>query len=158
MLRSGWTKVVKEEFYGAKNPINIRGANVNNIVISNIFETKKNSKYFIGYSSEVITPLVLLLPKMNGYVKIFKVKDGDKDKSNKLMSIRIDDEKLLEKYKTICTKIKDFTESFTKILIDSLLVYENKYYLQVYLDNCVYKIVNLQTLNYLGGSLFKNYK
>ena len=29
-------------------------------------------------------------------------------------------------------------ESFTVISINSLLVYENKYYLQVYLDNCAY--------------------
>ena len=35
-------------------------------------------------------------------------------------------------------------ESFTVISIGSLLVYENKYYLQVYLDNCAYKIVNKQ--------------
>ena len=35
---------------------------------------------------------------MSGYLKIFKVKDGDKDKSNKLMSFDIDDEILLEKY------------------------------------------------------------
>ena len=44
---------------------------------------------------------------MSGYVKTFKVKDGDKDKNNKLMSSCIDDEKLLEKYKAIWTKIKD---------------------------------------------------
>ena len=30
------------------------------------------------------------------------------------------------------------SESFTVIYVDSLLVYENKYYLQVYLDNCAY--------------------
>ena len=34
-------------------------------------------------------------------------------------------------------------ESFTIISIDSLLDYENKYYLQVYLDKCTYKIVNI---------------
>ena len=33
-------------------------------------------------------------------------------------------------------------EYFTVIFNDSLLAYENKYYLQVYLDNCIYKIVN----------------
>ena len=33
-------------------------------------------------------------------------------------------------------------ESFTVISIDSLLVYNEKYYLQVYLDNCAYKIVD----------------
>ena len=114
---------------------------------------------------------------MSGYVKTFKVKDGDKDENNKLISFRIDDEKLPEKYKTICPKIEDIKninlntlpvyddryikpkirthgdksdtnfrglnvpkddiecESFIVISIDSLLVYENKYYLQVYLDN-----------------------
>ena len=35
------------------------------------------------------------------------MKDGDKDKNNKLMSFLIDDEKLLEKYKAIWTKIED---------------------------------------------------
>ena len=32
-------------------------------------------------------------------------------------------------------------ESFTVISIDSLLVYKSKYYVQVYLDNCAYKII-----------------
>ena len=40
---------------------------------------------------------------MSGYVKTFKVED----KINKSMSFGIDDEKLLEKYKAIWTKIKD---------------------------------------------------
>ena len=44
---------------------------------------------------------------MNGYVKRFKVQTGDKDKNNKLLLFRIDDEKLLEKYKTIWGKIED---------------------------------------------------
>ena len=43
------------------------------------------------------------MPKMSGYVKKFKVKDGN----NKLMSFRIDDEKLLAKCKAIWNKIED---------------------------------------------------
>ena len=43
------------------------------------------------------------MPKMSGYIKIFKVED----KINKLIYFRIDDEKLLEKYKAIWTKIED---------------------------------------------------
>ena len=123
------------------------------------------------------------MPKISEQVKTFKVED----KINKLMSFRIDDEKLLEKYKAICTKIEDLKnielnalpvndlssynryiktkirtygdkfytnirglnipeddiecESFTVTSIDSLLVYETKYYLEAYLDNCAYKIV-----------------
>ena len=40
---------------------------------------------------------------MSGYVQTFKAED----KNNKLMSFRIDDEKLVEKCKAIWTKIKD---------------------------------------------------
>ena len=43
------------------------------------------------------------MPKMTGYVTTFKVKDGNKDKNNKMMSFRIADENLLEKYKAIWT-------------------------------------------------------
>ena len=43
----------------------------------------------------------LIIPQMSGNVKAFKIKDEDKDKNNKLMSFRIGDEKLLEKYKSI---------------------------------------------------------
>ena len=46
-------------------------------------------------------------------------------------------------------------ESCTIISIDSLLVYKNKYYLQVYLDNCPYKIVDKQTVDYLNDNLFE---
>ena len=71
------------------------------IVISKIVETTTNFKYLIRYLDKVIRPLALVLPKISEYVKTFKVRDGDKNKSNKLMSFRIDDEKLLEKFKTI---------------------------------------------------------
>ena len=46
-------------------------------------------------------------------------------------------------------------ESFTIISIDSLLVYDIKYYLQVYLDNCAYKIVSKQMADYLDENLFE---
>ena len=47
-------------------------------------------------------------------------------------------------------------ESSTVISIDSLLVYDKKYYLQVYLDNCAYKTVNKQMTDYLDESLFED--
>ena len=56
---------------------------------------------------EDIRPLVLVMSKMSGYVKTFKVKERDKDKNNKLMSFRVNDEKLLEKYKANWTNIED---------------------------------------------------
>ena len=46
-------------------------------------------------------------------------------------------------------------ESFTVISIDSLLVYENRNYLQVYLDNCAYKIIYKQMTDYLWDNPFE---
>ena len=134
------------------------------------------------------------MPKTSGYVKTFK----GEDKINKLMSFYIDDEKLLEKYKAIWTKIEDLKniklnalpvyddryiktklrtygdkvytnfrglnvpggyiecELFTVISVYSLLLYENKYYLQVYLDNSNYKIVNKQMTDYLDENVFED--
>ena len=61
--------------------------------------------------------------KISGYVKKFKVKERDKDKNNKLMSFRIDDEKLLEKQKAVWTKIEDLK----KIELNASLVYDERY-------------------------------
>ena len=47
-------------------------------------------------------------------------------------------------------------ESFTVISIDSLLVCENKYYLQVYLDNCAYETANKQITDYLDENIFED--
>ena len=58
--------------------ISIWDVNVDNIVISTLIETKTNSKYLIGYLDKVIRPLVLIMPKMSGYVRTFEIKDEDK--------------------------------------------------------------------------------
>ena len=47
-------------------------------------------------------------------------------------------------------------ESFKIISFDYLLVYDNKFYKQVYLDNCAYKIINTQMVDYRDDDLFKN--
>ena len=198
MLRFAETKVTIEKFYTEKKHRKIWDVNIDNIVFSQSVKTKTNSKYLTGYLDKVIGPLVLIMSKMSGYIKTFKVKDGDKDENNKLISFHIDDEKLLEKYKAISTKIEDLQnielnfllvfddsyikikmrtyvdkvctnfrglnvpeddiecESFTMISSVSLLVYKNKYYLQVYLGHCVYKIANKQMTDYLVANLFED--
>ena len=55
------------------------------------------------------------------------------------MSLYIDGEKLLE--------------TFLVISSDSLLVYKNKYYMQVYCNNCSYKPVQKRMIDYLGDNL-----
>ena len=47
-------------------------------------------------------------------------------------------------------------QSFTIISTHSLPVYENKYYLQVYLKNAVYKIVNMPMIEYLDDNPFES--
>ena len=59
--------------------------------------------------------------KKSGYVKTFKGKEGDK--SNKIMSFHIDDEKLLEKYEAIWTKIEDIKN----VVLNALPVYDDSY-------------------------------
>ena len=61
--------------------MNIWDVNVDNIVISKLLKTKTNSKYLIAYLDKAVRPLVLILPKMEGYIKTFKVKDSNKDKA-----------------------------------------------------------------------------
>ena len=103
MVRFGKTEITKERLYAAKKPIKIWYVNVDNIVISKLVKTKTNSKYLIGYLDKDIRPLILIIPKMSGYVKTFKIED----KINKFMFFRMDDEILLYKYKAISTKIED---------------------------------------------------
>ena len=43
------------------------------------------------------------------------------------------------------------------IYVDSLLVYEIKYFLQVYLNNCAYETLTKQISNYLDENLFEDY-
>ena len=55
--------------------------NVDNIVISKLGKTGTNSKYLIGIKFyKAIRPLALIMPKLRGFVKTFKVKAGDKYK------------------------------------------------------------------------------
>ena len=125
----------------------------------------------------------MIVLKMSGMLWHLEI-GVDKSKNNKFMPLRIDDDKPLEKYKSIWTKIEHLKnielynllvyddicikikikaygeilyinfcglnvpedglkhESVTGISFNFLLVYENKYYLQVHLENCAYKIVD----------------
>ena len=126
-MRFGEKKIVeiwreknsKRKALCCKKPNQYLDVNIDNMVISKLMQTETNIKYLIEYLDKVIRPLVLIPPKMRGYFKIFKVKD----KNNKLMSFRINDEKLLEKYKTIWTKIKDLKN----IKLNALSVYDDRF-------------------------------
>ena len=95
--------MAKEKSHATKRPTKIWNINVDNIIISKLVQTKTNSKYLIEYLDKTTRSLVFIMPKMSGNVKTFKVKE----RNNKLVSFRIDNEKLLQKYKAIWTNIED---------------------------------------------------
>ena len=69
--------------------------------------------------------------------------------------IKIHDDKVYTNFRGLNVPEDDIEcESFTVISIDSLLVYKNKYYLQVYLNKSAYEIGNKQMTDYLDENLF----
>ena len=64
------------------------------------YSTKNSLKYFIEYNDDnTIRPLFIKLPQMIGYVKHFD--------SNKTMSFKVSDNKLLKKYTKIWEKVSN---------------------------------------------------
>ena len=79
----------------------MNSVNTNKIVASDKFKLNDDGcKYFIGYSDgNVIKPLCIILPQMNGYIKYF-------DNGGKNMSFKIEDESVHLKYSEVWNKIK----------------------------------------------------
>ena len=85
-------KINKSTFYKNKKLFDIHDLDVNKILVSKkeSYGTKNSCKYFIGYNGDdVVRPLCIKLPQMIGYVKHFD--------SNKTMSFKVGDNKLLKK-------------------------------------------------------------
>ena len=109
-------KINKSTFYENKKLFNIHDLDVNKILVSkkDSYGTKNSLKYFIGYNDDDVTrPSCIKLPQMIGYVKNFD--------SNKTMSFKVSDNKLLKKYNTIWGKITNLMN----IEFDSEPVYGN---------------------------------
>ena len=95
-------KINKSSFYKDKKIFNLHDLDLNKILVSKkeSYGTKNSRKYFIGYNDDdIIRPLCLNLPQMIGYVKNFD--------SNKTMSFKVSDNKLLKKYNKIWEKISN---------------------------------------------------
>ena len=74
-------KVNKKEFHKSKQAIDLDSVTVDQIVVSDKFKhSEEGYKYFIGYKEdEIIKPLCIILPQMNGYIKYFE--NGGKNMS-----------------------------------------------------------------------------
>ena len=107
-------KINKSTFYKNKKLFNIHDLNVNKILASKkeSYGTKNSLKYFIGYNyDDVIRPLCINLPQMICYVKHFD--------SNKTMSFKVSDNKLLKR----CNKIWEEISNLMNMEFNSEPVY-----------------------------------
>ena len=98
-------KINKSNFYKNKKLFDLNDIDVNKILVSKkeSYGTKNSLEYFIGYNDgDVIRPLCIKLPQMIGYVKHFD--------SNKTMSFKVSDNKLLKKYNKIWEKISNLLD------------------------------------------------
>ena len=86
--------VNKKEFHKSKKPIDLMSVNVDQIVVSDIFNHNNNGfKYFMGYrEGKIVKPLCIILPQMSGYIKYFEY-------GGQNMSFLIKDDEVQEKYK-----------------------------------------------------------
>ena len=99
-INSDDKKINKSSFYKNKKLLSLNDIDVNKILVSKkeSYGTKNSRKYFIGYNDgDVIRPLCILLPQMIGYVKHFN--------SNKTISFKVSDNKLLKKYNKVWEKV-----------------------------------------------------
>ena len=66
-------EVNKKEFYKSKQAIELDLVHTGKIVVSDKFRhSEEGFKYFIGYQeNEIVKPLCIILPQMNGYIKYF---------------------------------------------------------------------------------------
>ena len=71
----------KNIFHKSKESIDLFSVNVDQIVVSDKFKhNNEGFKHFINYQkSEIVKPLCIILPQMNGYIKYFE--NGSKNMS-----------------------------------------------------------------------------
>ena len=132
---------------------------INKLVSFHIDDEKLLEKYYYlqYYYQKSITKSITIYIKIEDLKNIrldaLPVYDGRYIKTK----IRTFDDKLYKNFRGLDMPEDDIEcESFTVSFIDSLLVYDKKYYLQVYLDNCVYKIVSKQVTDYLDENIFED--
>ena len=105
------------------------------IVVSSRWKLNDTTyKYFCGYSNnDVIQPLCVILPQMNGYIKYF-------DNGGKNMTFVTDDKKVYEKYDEIWNVVK----GLLKLKFTASPIRDDKYILA---KLKIFKKKNLTTFN-----------
>ena len=130
-----------KEFHKFKQAIDLDSVETNKIVISEKFKhSEEGFKYFIGYQeNEIVKPLCIISPQMNGYIKYF-------ENGRKNMSFLIKNSEVWGKYENISNVIKNKLN----IKFHSQSIYENKY-----LKTKVREFNGNIKTNFLGNNLPK---
>ena len=89
-------EVDKKEFYSSKQAILLDSVDLDKIVVSSKWKINETThKNLCGYlNNDVIQPLCVILPQMNGYIKYF-------DNGGKNMTFVMGNEKVYDKYNEI---------------------------------------------------------
>ena len=100
-IKFGDKEINKKEFYSSKQAILLDSVDLDKIVVSNKWKINETTyKYLCGYlNNDVIQPLCVILPQMNGYIKYF-------DNGGKNMTFVTDNEKVYDKYNEIWEVIR----------------------------------------------------
>ena len=117
-IKFGDKEVHKKEFYSSKQAISLDSVDLDKIVVSNKWKINETTyKYLCGYlNNDVIQPLCVILPQMNGYIKYF-------DNGGKNMTFVTDNGKVYAKYNEIWEVIR----KLLKVKITINLVQYDKY-------------------------------
>ena len=94
-------EISKKEFYSSKQAISLDSVDLGKLVVSNKWKINETTyKYLRGYlNNDVIQPLCVILPQMNGSIKYF-------DNGGKNMTFVTDNEKVYDKYNEIWEVIR----------------------------------------------------
>ena len=104
-IKFGDKEVDKKEFYSSKQAISLDSVDLSKIVVSNKWKINDTTdKYLCEYlNNDVIQPLCVILPRMNGYIKYF-------DDGGKIISFVTDDEEIYEKYNEIWEVVRKLSK------------------------------------------------
>ena len=136
-------KISKKEFHKSEQAVDLDSVTTDKIEVSDKFKhIEEGYKCFIGYQEdEIVKPLCITLPQMNGYIKYFE--NGGKN-----MSFLIKNDEVWQKYEDIWNVIKNKLN----IKFHSQPIYENKY-----LKAKVREFDGDIKTNFLGNGLTKKY-
>ena len=146
-IKFGDKEIGKKKFYSSKEAILLDSVDLSKIVVSSRWKLNDTTyKYFCGYlNNDVIKPLCVILPQMNGYIKYilyikYMLYIKYFDNGGKNMSFVTDDKEVYGKYDEIWNVVK----SLLKLKFAASPIRDDKYILA---KLKIFKKKNLTTLN-----------